>query len=374
MATLQELYQHKRFCEEQGYPISEKLLQDIEEKEKDALFYIPDWAVNTMPIRTEVDDYTGSFTVLVEYNNNVMVGAGVSKDFSAIENSDFYIDARKEYPELFEDSKITKAETEPEEEENSDEVSTHSFAHRSKSIGFTVHFADGKIIDRKTAVDVMIDALKYMGLEKASKWEDILFKRFPLVGKRKRLVPNRQKLIDGWYIYVNMPNHRKIACLKGVANMLGVNIEIRHKEYPSDKTILTEDTESSSLTAPDTEQKTRQKYVFNGSQPMPKNRVVLYAIKQLLNDIPNTTYKELEEIFPRSLQGGYGVFETLDQIEKRKYIGQDVEKRYFLDSKDILTSSDGIKFAVCTQWDYRNFPALQQVITNYLDYQLEEFK
>lgn len=67
MATLQELYQHKRFCEEQGYPISEKLLQDIEEKEKEALCDVPHWAVNTLPVLPEVDDYTGLFTVLVEY-------------------------------------------------------------------------------------------------------------------------------------------------------------------------------------------------------------------------------------------------------------------------------------------------------------------
>lgn len=372
MATLRELYLHKQFCEEQGYPISEKLLQDIEEKEKEALCDVPHWAVNTLPVRTEVDDYTGSFTVLVEYNNNEMVGAGVSKDFPAIENSDFYIDARKEYPELFEDSKTTKAEIDSEEEENSDEASTHSFAHRSKSIGFTVHFADGKIIDRKAAVDVMIDALKYMGLEKASKWEGILFKKFPLVGKRKRLVPNRQKLIDGWYIYVNMPNFRKIACLKGVASMLGIEIEIKHKEYSSNDINLSENNDATSFTAQDLEKKSRLKYVFNGSQPMPKNRVVLYAIKQLLKDIPNTTYKELEEIFPRSLQGSYGVVETLDQIAKRKHNGQDIDKRYFLDAKDILVSVDGIKFAVCTQWDYKNFPEVQQVITDYLGYQLEE--
>lgn len=372
MATLQELYQHKRFCEEQGYPVSEKLLQDIEEKEKEALLYTPDWAICTLPVRTEVDDYTGSFTVLVEYNNNEMVGAGVAKNFPAYENSDFYVDAHKEYPELFEDSETEEPTEDIEPIEDADWSSKHKVSHRSKSVGFTVHFPDGKIIDGNTAVEVMIDALKYMGLDNASKWTGISFKEFPLVGKQKRLVPNRQKFVDGWYIYTNMPNYRKIACLKGVSNMLGIELEIKHKDYPSDRINLFEDMETTSSSTQDSEKKSRQRYVFNGSRPLPKNQVVLHAVKQLLEDISNITYKELEEIFPRSLQGGYGVFETLEQIDKRRHNGQNVDKRYFLDSKDILVSADGVRFAVCTQWDYKNFPAIQSVIKDYLDYELEE--
>lgn len=103
MATLQELYNFKRFCEEQGYEIPEKLLEDIDQKELECLSNTPHWAVNTFPIRTEVDDYTGSFTILIEYKNNEMVGAGVSKDFPACDNSNYYVDARKTYPELFGD-------------------------------------------------------------------------------------------------------------------------------------------------------------------------------------------------------------------------------------------------------------------------------
>ncbi len=366
MATLQELYNHKRFCEEQGYEIPPKLLQDIEQMELDALWNLPDWAINSLPVRTEVDDYTGPFTILIEYRNNEMVGAGVRKDFPAYENSNFYVDARKVYGELFEDTKNDDFVEEPDQ-------NPRKYGHRSKSIGFTVHFNDGKVIDGSNASQVMIDSLRYMGLERASKWKDITFKGFPLIGKTKRNIPegrgSRQKLIDGWWIYVNMPNTRKIACLKGVANMLGIGIEIKPKTDNS----LFENIEETQ-TIEEQEKSSRQRYILNGSMPLYKNRVIYQAIKQMLSDIPNTTYKDLEDIFPHALQGGYGVFETLEQIGQREKMGQTVQKRYFLDPSDVLTSSDGIKFAVCTQWDYRNFPRVQSIITDFLGYTLEEYK
>lgn len=102
MATLQELYIIKRVSEEQGYEYPPRLLQDIQEKELECLERIPHWALNSIPARTEADDYTGPFTVLIEYNNNEIVGAGVRKDYPACDNSYHYVDARETYPELFE--------------------------------------------------------------------------------------------------------------------------------------------------------------------------------------------------------------------------------------------------------------------------------
>lgn len=102
MATLQELYIIKRVSEEQGYEYPPRLLQDIQEKELECLERVPHWAINSIPVRTEVSEYPGPFTVLIEYNNNEIVGAGVRKDFPACDNSYHYVDARETYPELFE--------------------------------------------------------------------------------------------------------------------------------------------------------------------------------------------------------------------------------------------------------------------------------
>lgn len=49
-------------------------------------------------------------------------------------------------------------------------------------------------------------------------------------------------------------------------------------------------------------------------------------------------------------------------------------KRYFLDPSEVMTSADGVRFAVSTQWDYNNFPRLQSVIKEFLGYRLEEYK
>lgn len=310
MATLQELYMLKRINEEQGYEIPQKLLEDIEGKELECLDLTPHWAINSIPVRTEVDDYTGSFTVLIEYKNNEMVGAGVRKNFPACDNSHYYVDAHESYPELFEsaDNDVDGESEEMEEDDSSQKLQKPG--HRSKSISFTVHFADGKVIDGTNASQVMIDALKYMGLERASKWHDITFKGYPLIGKTKRDIKEvrgtRQKFVDGWWIYTNLPNVRKIACLKGVAKMLDIVLEIK----PKTEVGLFED-----LDVPKDEEtqkkNSRQRYSLNGSAPLSKNRVAYHVIKQVLDEVPGITYKDLEEIFPHSLQGGYGVFETL---------------------------------------------------------------
>lgn len=367
MPTLEELYQHKRFCEEQGYEVSPKLLQDIEQKELECLSITPDWAINTFPVRTEVDEYTGKFTVLVEYDNNVMVGASVRKNFSAQENGDYYVDAREQYPGLLEDNPSSAVQEPP----TAAPAVSGPTRSKSKSIGFTVHFADGKVIDAPNAISVMIGALQYMGLDRVSKWHDITFKGFPLVGKEKRIIPPghgiRQKQVDGWWVYVNMTNIRKIACLKGVAKMLGIDIEIKPK---TDHGLFEEIEE---LELPQEKEKgSRQTYILNNSYPLSKNRVVYQAVKQVLKDIPDITYKDLEDIFPHEIQGGYGVIETLDQIEERIGKGQDARKRYFLAPSKILETSDGVRFAVCTQWDYRNFPRISDIITDFLGYKLEE--
>ena len=51
---------------------------------------------------------------------------------------------------------------------------------------------------------------------------------------------------------------------------------------------------------------------------------------------------------------------------------QDARRRYFLDPSEILETADGVRFAVCTQRNYRNFPRISDIITDFLGYKLEE--
>lgn len=61
-------------------------------------------------------------------------------------------------------------------------------------------------------------------------------------------------------------------------------------------------------------------------------------------------YDQLERVFPKNLQGSYGVIRPMSWIEEKASVGFDHNNRYYTDSKDILTSADGIKFAVCKEW------------------------
>ena len=62
----------------------------------------------------------------------------------------------------------------------------------------------------------------------------------------------------------------------------------------------------------------------------------------------------------------------MDPIQNCLDKGQDSCKRYFMDPSEILETADGVRFAVCSQWDYRNFPRISDIITDFLGYKLEE--
>ena len=52
---------------------------------------------------------------------------------------------------------------------------------------------------------------------------------------------------------------------------------------------------------------------------------------------------------------------SLSWIKEKAELGSDHLNRYYTEGKDLLTSADGIKFAVCNQWgdNFSNF--IQQV-------------
>lgn len=234
--------------------------------------------------------------------------------------------------------------------------------NRLPSNGFSVHFTDGKVVAERTAQKTMIEALRYMGLERASRY-NVEFRGYPLVGKRQRSMdePNKwQRNVDGWWVYINISNEKKIEHLKGVAKMLNIPMEIvRNEDNSTDK----ED-------EPDQTHK-RAMFSLNGGPAFCKNRSVLNVIRQFISEMPNVKYSDICEYFPHDIQGGYGVFETLSQIAERKAKGQDAEKRYFLGTDEILISGDGVKFAVSTQWG-DNFGKFQEHIAKELGWTLEE--
>jgi hypothetical protein len=104
--------------------------------------------------------------------------------------------------------------------------------HRSKSIGFAVHFEDGLVVDERDAKYTFIKALQHMSLPRVSAFSDRTFAGFPLVGKKQRVTEDGhkwQEKVQGWWIYVNMSNETKMAMLEQVADFLGYELRIELK-------------------------------------------------------------------------------------------------------------------------------------------------
>jgi hypothetical protein len=101
----------------------------------------------------------------------------------------------------------------------------------------------------------------------------------------------------------------------------------------------------------------KTKYNFN-SLVLGKGRLVFEVVKHHTNSNPHLTFTELQADFPAIVQGSTGIINSIEFINK-KYEGSS-KNRHFTDEKDILISSDGVEFAVSTEWGIGN-------INNFID-------
>jgi hypothetical protein len=126
--------------------------------------------------------------------------------------------------------------------------------------------------------------------------------------------------------------------LQQVANFLNIKIaiEVRGEQHP--------------VRLRSKEHGRRTMFSLNGGRPLNKRNAVYATIKLYMQQNPLATYAQLENAFPRELQGSNGVLATMDEINRRLERGQDVNIRYFVDNDKVLTSADGIRFVVCNQW------------------------
>ena len=124
-------------------------------------------------------------------------------------------------------SKVIKV-AEADDKHHQHDVKTKQPITRSESIGFTVRFDDGTIVRCKDAKDTLIESLRVIGFNRAAAFKGVMFKGFPLVGKKKRTdgIHKWQEQVDGWYVYINMSNNTKIKVLCMVAQEFGVNLTI----------------------------------------------------------------------------------------------------------------------------------------------------
>ncbi len=95
----------------------------------------------------------------------------------------------------------------------------------------------------------------------------------------------------------------------------------------------------------------KTQYKFSG-ELYGKGRLVLAIIKKYIEDHENVTYSELKTIFPKNIQGSYGVISTLEDAEK--IYSRTKKKRHFIKPGEIINLDDNTKIAVSTQWGKGN--------------------
>lgn len=345
MNNLTELYAKRKVFEDYGAAIPDTLSAEIKEAEASIFAKINNAVAEVVPKSIEVEDLSVNVVVALEY-----VDGTLSRIGSSINNQD-----------IFSTLDLTVLADDDEEDEEPDDDNPERT--RSRSIPFAVKFPDGKVFRYNKAQWTLIDSLKHMGLERASHFAGEMFKGFPLVGKRQRITPDGQqwqKQIDGWWIYINMSNPRKIRCLEGVAKMLNIPITIELLEpRPSVPTHI------------ETPKGKNATFSLNGSAPLKKNRSVLEAVRLFLKEIPTATFDEIESQFPKHLQGSYGVVRTLDDVKERSLRNKTENDRWFLDPSEILTSADGVRFVVSNEWG-DNFADFQKHVSKELGWTIEE--
>lgn len=113
-------------------------------------------------------------------------------------------------------------------------------------------------------------------------------------------------------------------------------------------------------------------FSINGSDiHLGKNRTVLQTIKLFLREMPNSTFKEIEYMFPKYIQGSYGVVRSLKDIQNRSIFNKSEFNRWFLNYADTLVSSDKVRFAVCTEWG-NQFHLFQKHVKENLGWDITE--
>lgn len=338
MSTLSELYITMESLRKLNLPIDEKLKQEAAKLEEDLIRQeiLPTLTNNIEPALAQVQR---ELVLVVDYVPNEPLKVSLSRKRNITDVLTDVVEISPTRPHVVTAKNIT----------------------RSEYIDFKVKFADG-FTCVGNGKDTFIGALRYMGFSRVATFTGRTFAGFPLVGRKQRITekPTKwQEKVDGWWIYINMSNTTKIDIIRQVAKFLGITIDIEMDGKPVD------------VEGKDKSYEKRAVFSLNGGTPMSKRASVLAVVRKYVSEHPEATFESIKNVFPDSLQGSYGVVKPVIEIQKKIDAGQDAANRYYLAPNKLLTSSDGVTFAVCHQWG-NQFPYFQKHIANVFRWELAE--
>ena len=177
-------------------------------------------------------------------------------------------------------------------------------------------------------------------------------------------------LNGGYWLNTHSSTTNKIELMKQIGEYLGTevtfDIEEKDDNEPTATSSAHEIRHSNNMAATG-----RAKYSLNGGEPQNKRRTVHSVVSLYMRFHPRVTWREMLDVFPKELQGSYGVINTVESIQYRIKKGFDDEKRYFLDPSSRFTTIDGVVFAVCHQWG-NQFDKFRKYVEDKLGWMIEE--
>ena len=337
MATLSELYITMENLRKLNLPIDERLKQEAAKLEEDLIRQeiLPTLTDKIEPALAEVKR---ELVLVVDYVPGEPLKVSLSRKRNIADVLTDAVEISPKRPHVVTATNIT----------------------RSAYIDFKVMFADGFTCEGN-GKDTFIQALRHMSLPRVSTFTGRTFVGYPLVGKRQRVTEDGykwQEQVDGWWIYVNMGNDKKVDMIRQVAAFLGIDVTVEVYNQREEES----------------EEKTKGKramFYLNGGMSMNKRATVLATVKKYVAENPQATFRQIQEAFPDYLQGRYGVVNPVSEILQRMDRGQDAEHRYYMEPKNIMTSSDGVKFAVSHEWG-NQFYAFQSHVKKTLGWDIVE--
>ena len=218
MSKLEKLYNFIESSKEAGVKLPMNVLRQVEELEEKIIKeeILPalgnDIAPRLEPIKRDL-------VLVVEYHPGEPISVALSRKTKISE----IMGAKTLTPRS---STPVKSEEEPTEVEPHEP--TKHIENTTK--GMRVTFPDGTVIWHRTAIDTFIEALRKIGLERVHK-VGIYHGggKYNVVGKEKRPPkPNTiwQHEVDGWYVYSNLENPKKIEDLNRISNYYHLGLEI----------------------------------------------------------------------------------------------------------------------------------------------------
>lgn len=93
----------------------------------------------------------------------------------------------------------------------------------------------------------------------------------------------------------------------------------------------------------------KKKYSFKGEK-LPLNRIVLKFIEFYVSNNSNATYKDLCKIFPKEIQGSFGIIKKKNDLNESDKGNNRTNKHPYFFINEPITLKNGCEIVVCNQW------------------------